>query len=264
MSTRREFLQDATQGALAWTALSLTRSADGSSIGASSAPAAPSVPPPAVDSDIGSLYPFIQSQAVKGEFPLSFLQPRVHATCRPGSGRRAASSWSCCTTPRRPATRGPRSSSASTAATTCGRGSTSTPRPTSACPPIVLIPKRAHAARRPAIVALHDHGGFYFWGKEKLVEAGRRAPGPDRLQAAVLRGPEHRQRAGARGVRGGRHRHVLLGRAADAAGRRPGRLARAAPRASPPSGSPRSTGAPARASSSSAGPSTPPASPGRA
>ena len=24
--------------------------------------------------------------------------------------------------------------------------------------------------RRPAIVALHDHGGFYLWGKEKLVE----------------------------------------------------------------------------------------------
>ncbi len=33
----------------------------------------------------------------------------------------------------------------------------------------MLIPKRARFPA-PGIVALHDHGGFYFWGKEKLVE----------------------------------------------------------------------------------------------
>lgn len=32
----------------------------------------------------------------------------------------------------------------------------------------LLVPKGA-ARPAPAIVALHDHGGFYFWGKEKLV-----------------------------------------------------------------------------------------------
>jgi len=37
-------------------------------------------------------------------------------------------------------------------------------------PAYVLVPKRASASRpAPAIVALHDHGGFYLWGKEKLV-----------------------------------------------------------------------------------------------
>jgi len=36
-------------------------------------------------------------------------------------------------------------------------------------PAFVLIPKRARFPA-PGIVALHDHGGFYFWGKEKLVE----------------------------------------------------------------------------------------------
>ena len=77
MSTRREFLHDATQGAMAWTALSLARSADGSSIGASSVQAAPPVPAPAVDSDIGSLYPFVQSQAVKGEFGRASCRERV-------------------------------------------------------------------------------------------------------------------------------------------------------------------------------------------
>ena len=36
-------------------------------------------------------------------------------------------------------------------------------------PAFVLVPKNA-PKRAPAIVALHDHGGFYLWGKEKIVE----------------------------------------------------------------------------------------------
>jgi len=34
----------------------------------------------------------------------------------------------------------------------------------------VLVPKNLKE-KAPALVALHDHGGFYFWGKEKLVRA---------------------------------------------------------------------------------------------
>ena len=37
-------------------------------------------------------------------------------------------------------------------------------------PAYVLVPKGPRPAPAPAIVALHDHGGFYLWGKEKLVE----------------------------------------------------------------------------------------------
>ena len=36
-------------------------------------------------------------------------------------------------------------------------------------PAYLLIPKRRKLPA-PAVVALHDHGGFYYWGKEKLVE----------------------------------------------------------------------------------------------
>lgn len=36
-------------------------------------------------------------------------------------------------------------------------------------PAYVLIPKNAQFPA-PAVVALHDHGGFYLWGKEKLVD----------------------------------------------------------------------------------------------
>ncbi len=35
--------------------------------------------PAPTSSDVGSLFPFIQSQAVKGEFPLSFLNSRFHS-----------------------------------------------------------------------------------------------------------------------------------------------------------------------------------------
>ena len=37
-------------------------------------------------------------------------------------------------------------------------------------PAYVLVPKdRGVGGKAPAIIALHDHGGFYRWGKEKLV-----------------------------------------------------------------------------------------------
>ena len=42
-------------------------------------------------------------------------------------------------------------------------------------PAYVLLPKNT-TKLAPAIVALHDHGGFYLWGKEKLVEADQEHP----------------------------------------------------------------------------------------
>ena len=42
-------------------------------------------------------------------------------------------------------------------------------------PAYVLVPKKADRPL-PAVVALHDHGGFYLWGKEKLVETDDEHP----------------------------------------------------------------------------------------
>ena len=42
-------------------------------------------------------------------------------------------------------------------------------------PAFVLVPKNAPKPA-PAIVALHDHGGFYLWGKEKIVEMPKEHP----------------------------------------------------------------------------------------
>jgi len=43
-------------------------------------------------------------------------------------------------------------------------------------PAYVLVPKNLAGKRAPAIVALHDHGGFYRWGKEKLVKTDDEHP----------------------------------------------------------------------------------------
>jgi dienelactone hydrolase len=42
-------------------------------------------------------------------------------------------------------------------------------------PVYVLVPKELDKPA-PGIVALHDHGGFYFWGKEKVVEVAPEHP----------------------------------------------------------------------------------------
>jgi dienelactone hydrolase len=166
MSTRREFLQHTTQGALAFSALALAPSADSATAGP--AQAAPSAPPPGVDSDIGSLHPFVQSQAVKGEFPLSFLQPRftdLQAWKREARGRLLELLHYS------PPPTEPRAETLARV----DRGDYIQERvefnttPDIRVPAFVLIPKRARFPA-PGIVALHDHGGFYFWGKEKLIE----------------------------------------------------------------------------------------------
>lgn len=47
--------------------------------------------------------------------------------------------------------------------------------PESRVPASLLIPKNAKLPA-PAIVALHDHGGFYLWGREKLTEQSNDHP----------------------------------------------------------------------------------------
>jgi dienelactone hydrolase len=156
MTTRRQFLNEA-----------LALAAVGSVKGAAAAPA----PPPApeiTDSDVGSLFPFIQSQAVKGEFPLSFLQPEftdLAAWKQRARGRVfELLHYAPPAVDPRPQTlarvdRGDYVEEAVLFNTT----------PDVRVPAAVLVPK-GRTGRGPALVALHDHGGFYFWGREKLLE----------------------------------------------------------------------------------------------
>jgi dienelactone hydrolase len=134
-------------------------------LGAVPQQAAPAAAP--TGADVGSLFPFIQRQAVKGDFPLSFLNPRFTSL----------SEWT-------PLARGkvldllhytppPCSPAAETVERAdCGDYVREkvwfNTTPDVRVPACVLVPKNAPKPA-PAIVALHDHGGFYLWGKEKLV-----------------------------------------------------------------------------------------------
>ena len=158
--TRRNFLQ-----ATAVAGLGSMLNGQFSSLAAEAGPDAAALKP--TGSDVGSLFPFIQSQAAKGEFPLSFLNPRF----------RSLRSW-------KKTARGklldllhyappPCDPAAETVARVdCGdyvrekvRFNTT---PDVRVPAFVLVPKNG-PKHLPAIVALHDHGGFYLWGKEKIV-----------------------------------------------------------------------------------------------
>jgi dienelactone hydrolase len=123
--------------------------------------------PKPTGSDVGSLFPFIHSQAVKGEFPLSFLNPRF----------RSLRSW-------KKTARGKLLELLHYAPPACDPAAETVERvdcgdyirekvwfnttPDVRVPAFVLVPKDA-PRRAPAMVALHDHGGFYLWGKEKIV-----------------------------------------------------------------------------------------------
>ena len=119
--------------------------------------------------DVGTLFPFIQKQAVQGTFPMSFMNPQF----------RSLDDWTATARARvldllhyAPAPCDPRAETFERV--DCGDYTREkvffNTTPDVRVPAYVLVPKRASASRpAPAIVALHDHGGFYLWGKEKLV-----------------------------------------------------------------------------------------------
>src|SRR5436309_1867922 len=72
MNTRREFVRWAGAAfACSWLSAKAAAEGDGKP-----APGPGGSAPPRTGSDIGSLFPFVQSQAVRQDFPLSFLQGR--------------------------------------------------------------------------------------------------------------------------------------------------------------------------------------------
>jgi dienelactone hydrolase len=124
--------------------------------------------PPLTDSDVGSLFPFIEKQAREKDFPLSFLNPAFSSV----------GEW-------KPKARGKLLELLHYSPLACSPDPQVVEKrdagdylqekiyfnttPELRIPAYVLIPKNLKKPA-PAIVALHDHGGFYFWGKEKLVE----------------------------------------------------------------------------------------------
>ena len=126
----------------------------------------------------------------------------------------------------------------------------------------MLIPKGL-TGPAPAVVALHDHGGMYFWGKEKIVEVPDEHPVLAEFKQTAYAGKSIASELARRGYvvividmfYWGERRMLLDDDPADW---------RERPREMPPRGSPPSTAAPPSRNSSWAGRSTRPASPGRA
>ena len=133
-----------------------------------------SLPPAKTGSDVGSLYPFIRSQAVHGEFPLSFLRDEFRdlgGVEAPGAGK-LLELLHYAPPPCEP--------NAEVVERVEADGYTRervlfNTTPDLRIPAYVLIPKGL-TKPAPAVVALHDHGGFYFWGKEKVVEVAGEHP----------------------------------------------------------------------------------------
>jgi len=120
------------------------------------------------DSQIGTLYPFVQRQADRSRFELSFLQGKFRALEPWQKTARAKVLEHLFYAP-------PQVAPKPEVVRREDRGDyvqeylTFQTTPDLRVPAYVLVPKRA-TLPAPGIVLLHCHGGFYAWGKEKVVE----------------------------------------------------------------------------------------------
>ncbi len=164
--SRREFLQSlGTAGLVA-----------GTSPHAVTAPLAPEAITQSEGSgpDIGSLYPFVQQQADRSPLELSFLHEKFTDLAAWQATARA-------TVLQRLSYEPPATAPAADIVRREDHGDyvqeyvTFQTTPDVRVPAYVLVPKKG-ARPAPGIVALHCHGGFYVWGKEKLVETAHEHP----------------------------------------------------------------------------------------
>lgn len=148
--TRREFAQ--------WMAASGVTAA---------APLAAQAPAEATGSHIGSLYPLVQKLANRSPLELSFLRPEFSdlKPWKPRARSRVFEQMFYAPLSVDPA---PRQIHREDRGDYFEEYLTFQTTPDIRVPAFVLIPKNAKLPA-PGIVALHDHGGFYLWGKEKLV-----------------------------------------------------------------------------------------------
>ena len=120
------------------------------------------------ESDVGSLFPFIESQAVKSDFSLSFLNPQFK-TCKAWKRRARGKLLDLLHYAPAACNSQPEIVERLDKGTYIREKIYFNTTPDIRVPAYLLIPKHAKFPA-PAVIALHDHGGFYFWGKEKLVE----------------------------------------------------------------------------------------------
>ena len=129
---------------------------------------------PVPQAQTGTLYPFLEATAARSTLPLSFLQPQftdVEAWRQEARATvRALLHYDpphCDPAPE------------IVERVDCGQYIREKlyfhTTPETRVPAYLLLPKGG-PARKPAVVALHDHGGFYVWGKEKVIATQNEHP----------------------------------------------------------------------------------------
>jgi dienelactone hydrolase len=171
MSTRRDFMKGL--GVALGPLAAMTSASPLDSAHLDAGPDAPDAMPP-TGSDVGSMFPFIRDQAVRGEFPLSYLRDEY----------RDLAAW-------KKLARGKLRELLHYDPPPCDPKAEIVERvdrgdyiretvhfnttPDLRVPAFVLVPKGL-TKPAPAVVALHDHGGMYFWGREKIVDVDDEHP----------------------------------------------------------------------------------------
>lgn len=139
-------------------------------------------PPPKVGPHLGSIYPLIEKLAAGRDFPLSFLRDEfadLAAWKERGLARVRELMYYAA----------PKVDPAAEIVDRVDRGDYFQERVLFnttqhiRVPAALLIPKKAKFPA-PAIVALHDHGGFYLWGKEKLLDVPDEHPSLTEMKKA--------------------------------------------------------------------------------
>jgi dienelactone hydrolase len=119
------------------------------------------------DSHIGNLYPFVQKQAERSPLELSFLRPES-GTLQRWQPRARAKVFEHLFYAPPPVSPSPELIRRTDKGDHFLEYLTFQTTPDLRVPAYVLIPKNAKLPA-PGMVVLHDHGGFYVWGKEKVV-----------------------------------------------------------------------------------------------
>ncbi|MDC0325150.1 alpha/beta hydrolase family protein [bacterium] len=124
---------------------------------------------PIYDSDVGSMWPLIKKQATRAFFPYSYTRDNYtdlkvwkHVTRNRLVDllHHTPVSWSPGATKLKETDAGDFIIEEITFSTTKDIR----------VPAFVLVPKNAAKRGTPAVILMHDHGGFYMWGKEKVVK----------------------------------------------------------------------------------------------
>jgi dienelactone hydrolase len=142
--------------------------------GAATSAAEEETPAGRTGSHIGNLYPFVQKQADRSAVELSFLRPEFRNLQQWQRVARAKVFEHMFYAPPRVGPE-PQLVRRTERADYVEELLTFQTTPDLRVPAYVLIPKRVKLPA-PGVVALHDHGAFYLWGKEKLLASDGEHP----------------------------------------------------------------------------------------